>query len=86
MSRITPTERGAGITPACPRCGHNENVVRMWHGSVKMWVCREHFKITSTKTKDATLKQRLLHRLPKPDTYDLQEVLPNRAARRRHAR
>lgn len=72
--------------PTCTKCGHNKRVVRLWHGGVKMWVCRTHFKITSTKRKEATLKDRLLHRLPEPDTYDLDAVLPNRAARRRRTR
>ena len=72
--------------PACSKCGGSQNVVRLWHGGQKMWVCRKHYKITSTKTKEATLAQRLLHRLPQPDEFELAEVLPNRTYRRRRTR
>lgn len=85
MSRTTPTERGAGTTPACPHCGTSEHVVRLWHGRAKVWVCSIHFRIRSTEAVPQTLKQRLLHRKPEEKTFALSEVLPNRAARRRQS-
>lgn len=72
--------------PECPACGSDEHVVRLYHGGKKMWACSVHYKITSTKRKEPTLRQRLLHRLPEPDTFELREVLPNRAMRRRRTR
>lgn len=72
--------------PVCSKCGHSENVVRLWHGGRKMWACSIHYKITSTRKKEATLKQRILHQIPEPDTFSLREVLPNRAMRRRRTR
>lgn len=83
MSKIAPTLRGAGITPVCPRCGTNENVRRMWTGGKKHWYCDACFKVTSTKRQEPTLKQRIFHRLPEPETMRLSEVFTNRAQRRR---
>lgn len=80
-----PVRRSAA-KPTCPKCGSDEHVVRIWHGGVKMWACSVHYKITSTKTKEATLLQRVTHRLPKPDEFELREVLPNRRMRRRRTR
>lgn len=78
-----PTLRGAGITPACPHCGHSEFVRRMWAGDQKMWYCDIHFEVTSTAKKEMTFMDRLLHRVPEPDKMHYSEVFPNRAARRR---
>lgn len=69
--------------PTCPKCESSENVVRIWHGGQKMWACSVHYKITSTKKKEATLLQRVTHRLPQADQFELREVLPNRQYRRR---
>lgn len=55
----------------------------MWIGHRKVWICDVHYRVTSTKKKEATLKQRVLHRLPEADTMSVSEILPNRAARRR---
>jgi len=55
----------------------------MWHGRIKMWVCTKHYPITSTKAKEATMMQRLFHKLPEPETVELTDILPNRKARRR---
>lgn len=71
------------MKPSCPHCGTSEHVVRFWHGRTKLWACRKHFKVTSTKRKEASLAQRIMHKLPEPDTIPLGEILPNRAARRR---
>lgn len=76
------TFRGAGITPACPECGNSDHVRRMWVGKKKMWYCDLHFLVTSTKKKEASLWQRITHRLPEPDTMRYSEIFPNRAARR----
>ena len=54
----------------------------MWVGTRKMWYCDIHFEVTSTEKKEATLMQRLLHRLPEPEKMRYSEVFPNRAARR----
>jgi hypothetical protein len=54
----------------------------MWRGRQKMWYCDKCFKVTSTKKKEATLMQRLRHKLPEPDTFQYSEVFPNRRARR----
>lgn len=83
MSAVVGMRRGAGITPACPHCNSTEHVRRMWVGGKKMWYCDRCFKVTTTTKKEATLKQRLLHRLPEADTVQYSEVFPNRAARRR---
>lgn len=86
MSKIPPTKTGGiggGNAPICPSCKKSDMVRRAWHGRVKVWYCDRCFKVTSTKKKEATLKQRLLHRLPEPDTFALSEILPNRRARRR---
>jgi len=69
--------------PDCTKCGHHDHVVRMWHGRIKMWVCTKHYPITSTKAKEATMMQRLFHKLPEPETVELTDILPNRKARRR---
>jgi hypothetical protein len=68
--------------PVCSKCGDNSQVVRMYHGGRKVWACRVHYKITSTKRKEATLKQRILHRLPEAESFELREVLVNRRHRR----
>lgn len=73
----------SATAPVCTKCGHNERVVRMWHGSHKVWVCLDHYPVTSTKRQEPTLAQRVLHRLPEAETFRLDEILPNRAARRR---
>lgn len=83
MSKVAGTFRGAGITPACPECGHAKHVRRMWVGNKKMWYCDVHFLVTSTQKKEATLWQRLRHKLPEPDTMRYSEIFPNRAYRRR---
>lgn len=72
-----------GERPTCPKCNSSEHVIRMWHGKVKYWVCGQCYKVTSTRTQPASLKQRILHKLPEPETMAVAEVLPNRAARRR---
>lgn len=72
-----------GSQPTCPKCDSAEHVVRMWHGKIKFWVCGQCYKVSSTTKQEATLKQRILHRLPEPEQAALTEVLPNRAARRR---
>jgi hypothetical protein len=73
---------GGGNAPICPSCEKNDMVRRMWRGREKHWYCDRCFKVTSTKKKEATLKQRLLHRLPEPDTFAYSEIFPNRRARR----
>lgn len=78
--------RASAAAPLCSECGTNEHVVRIWHGQHKVWACSVHFKIKSTRRKEATLKQRLLHRLPDADEFELREVLPNRRMRRRRTR
>lgn len=83
LDRVVPTERGAGITPACPHCGTAEHVVRIWHGPVKVWVCKVHYRIRSTELVPMSLRDRVLHRTPEEKTLSLTDVLPNRAARRR---
>lgn len=83
MSAVVGTLRGAGITPACPQCGNNEHVRRMWVGGKKMWYCDVHFAVTSTAKKDASLWQRLTHKLPEADAMQYSEIFPNRAYRRR---
>lgn len=55
----------------------------MWRGKAKMWYCDACYEVTSTKKKEASLMDRLLHKMPEPDTMRLSEVFPNRAARRR---
>lgn len=97
-SRIAPTQAvretpGGPVrvmhsadAPVCSKCGNNTMVVRLWHGGRKMWACSVHYKITSTKAKEATLLQRVLHKIPEPDSFELREVLPNRAMRRRRTR
>lgn len=72
-----------GETPTCDKCGNNDHVVRMWHGKIKMWVCTKHYPITSSKTVPQTLKQRIMHKAPEVETYELTDILPNRRARRR---
>lgn len=57
-------------------------VRRMWVGRIKHWYCDRCFQVTSTKRKEATLMQRVFHRLPEPDTMSYSEVFPNRRARR----
>jgi len=69
----------------CKQCGHGDNVVILFHRGVKKEVCRIHLRVGSTEIAPQTLRDRLLHRAPADDTISLQEVLPNRAARRRHA-
>ena len=83
MSAVVGMTRGAGITPACPHCHSSEHVRRMWVGRKKMWYCDACFKVTTTTKKEASLKQRLLHRLPEAATVRYSEVFPTRAARRR---
>lgn len=83
MSKIKPTLRGAGITPVCPKCGKNDEVRRMWVGRRKHWYCDRCFEVTTTTKKDATLVQRVLHKLPDADTVTYSEVFTNRAMRRR---
>lgn len=78
--------RASAETPACSKCGNNAHVVRIWHGGVKMWACSVHYKIQSTKRKDASLAQRIMHRLPEADSFELREILPNRQMRRRRTR
>ena len=55
----------------------------MWVESEKMWYCDKHFEVTSTAKKEASLIERLMHKLPEPDTMRYSELFPNRAARRR---
>ncbi len=78
---------GAGpqsaLKPVCDKCDSADNVVRMWHGPVKFWVCSQCYKIGDPTKKEATLRQRIFHKLPEPEEKSLTEVLPNRAARRR---
>lgn len=69
--------------PVCPKCGTNEHVIRMWHGDRKVWICDVHYRVTSTKRQEATLAQRILHKLPEPETHSVSEILVNRAMRRR---
>jgi hypothetical protein len=89
LRSVVETDQGpvrrmqSGAAPACTKCGHNKRVVRLWHGKVKVWVCLDHYKVTSTRRRPATIKQRVLHKLPEAETMALNEVLPNRAARRR---
>lgn len=73
----------SAIKPECPKCKSSDHVVRFWHGKQKMWACSECFKVTSNKKKEATLKQRIMHKIPEADTSSLGEVLLNRKARRR---
>ena len=73
---------GGGNAPICPSCEKNDMVRRMWRGKQKMWYCDLHFLVTSTKKKEASLWQRITHRLPEPDTMRYSEIFPNRAARR----
>lgn len=75
-----------GATPVCPKCETNEHVVRLWHGKAKVWICSVCFRPKSTELVEQSLKERLLHRAPKEKDFDLREVLPNRAARRRRGR
>lgn len=84
--KVIPTQRGAGITPACPQCGDSKLVIRMFHGGKKFWVCSLHYRIKSTETTQQTLRQRVLHRKPEEKSFAINEVLPNRAARRAHGR
>lgn len=72
--------------PVCEKCGTSDHVVRLWHAGRKMWACSVHYKIQSTKKKEATLIQRVTHHLPEADTFELRDVLPNRAMRRRRTR
>jgi hypothetical protein len=55
----------------------------MWTGGVKVWYCDLCYKVASTKKQEATLKQRLLHRIPDPETFRVSEIFPNRKERRR---
>ena len=80
------TEVGAGTTPACPKCGDNKHVIRMWHGRMKVWVCSIHYQIKSTETVPQSLRERLLRRPLEEKAFDLTEVFPNRAARRHHGK
>lgn len=75
--------RHSAARPVCPKCKSDEHVVRIWHGRMKMWVCSKCFEVKSTKRKEATLLQRVLHRLPDADTVELRELMPNRKMRRR---
>jgi hypothetical protein len=75
--------RHSAEAPICAKCGTNEHVIRLWHGGHKAWVCDIHYRVTSTKKQEATMIQRVLHRLPEPETFSVSEILPNRAARRR---
>jgi hypothetical protein len=75
----------SAVPPKCEKCDSSEHVVRFYTGGEKMWVCAEHFKITSTKMKEVTWKDRLLHKMPEPDLIDFKELFPNRAARRTRA-
>lgn len=84
--KTVPTERGAGITPACPRCGHSKHVIRMWHGRAKVWICSLHYRVQSTEVVPQSLKERILHRKPEEKSFSITEVLPNRAARRSHGK
>ena len=83
MTRVTPTERGPGTTPACAKCGHNEKVVRLWLNGRKVWACTEHFRFTTSAAEERTLKQRLLRKPNEAKTVSITDTLPNRAARRR---
>ena len=74
---------GGGNAPTCPHCEKSDKVRRMWQGRRKMWYCDRCFQVTTTTKKEATLAQRLLHRLPEADTVSYSEVFQNRAMRRR---
>ncbi len=90
-STVAPTlsapAGGAGpqsaLKPVCEKCDSAENVVRLWHGPIKVWVCSQCFKVGDPNKKEATLRQRIFHKLPESEDKTLAEVLPNRAARRR---
>lgn len=69
--------------PVCPECNENDRVMRLWHGGRKFWICDRCYSVTSTKKKEATLVERLMHKLPEPDTVPVSGLLVNRAARRR---
>jgi hypothetical protein len=86
VSRVTPIERGPGRTPACARCGSAEHVIRLWHNGGKMWVCQIHFRLTTSEAEERTLKDRVLRKDIKAKTIAISDVLPNRAARRRHGK
>lgn len=86
MSRITPIERGPGRTPACARCGSNEHVIRLWANGTKMWVCKIHFRLTTSEAEERSLKERLLRKPIQAKTVAISDTLPNRAARRRHGK
>ena len=92
LSVITSESRGLGrryqsaVKPDCPKCGHAEHIVRMWHGPKKYWVCSEHYKIGSGLTLKQTFRERLFHKPPKEVMRDLTDVLPNRRARRQATR
>lgn len=68
--------------PVCEQCGTNDHVRRLWHGGRKVWFCNVHYRVTSTKRQEATLMQRLMHKLPEPETMSVSDVFPNRRARR----
>jgi len=72
-----------GPKPECPNCKSSEHVVRLWHGPVKVWICAECYRPKSTELTTQTLMERLMHKPPKEKDFDLREILPNRAARRR---
>lgn len=86
MSRITPIERGPGSTPACARCGDSANVIRLWHNGGKMWVCKIHFRLTTSEAEERSIKDRLLRRPIEAKTVPIESALPNRAARRAQRR
>ena len=86
MSRVIPTERGPGTTPACARCGSAEHVIRLWNRGEKIWVCSIHFRLTTSEAEGQSLKDRVLRRAVEAKTVAIKDVLPNRAARRRHGK
>lgn len=72
----------SATAPVCEACGDNKHVRRLWHAGQKMWFCDVHYRVTSTKRQEATLMQRVLHKLPEPETVSVSEIFPNRRARR----
>ena len=86
MSRVTPIEHGPGRTPACARCGDASHVIRIWNGYSKIWVCSLHFQLTTSEVKERSLKDRVLRKPIEAKTVAITDVLPNRAARRRHGK
>jgi ribosomal protein L37AE/L43A len=90
---VRKDDRGAPVRvmhssakPECPKCNSDDHVVRIWHGGKKMWVCSKCYKVTSTKTMPASLVQRVFHRIPAADTFELNDLLPNRRYRRRRTK